>query len=277
MNYPVIDKVFIELGPFSVHWYGMTYLLGLLVFYLLGRWRVGHTASTWTVPAMGDLMFYGVLGVVVGGRLGFVLFYGFDTFLDDPLWLFRIWEGGMSFHGGLLGVVGVAWFFARRTSRGFLEVTDFAAPLAPVGLGLGRLGNFINAELPGRVTELPFGMRFPCESVRDLNLVCFGDYESVTRHVSSLYQAASDGVLLFLIVWLYSAKPRAVGQVSGVFLLGYGGLRLLTEFAREPDPEKGFVAFAWMTLGQLLSLPMIVGGVALLFLHRNLRQTLRAP
>ena len=227
---------------------------------------------------MGDLMFYGVLGVVVGGRLGFVLFYGFDTFLDDPLWLFRIWEGGMSFHGGLLGVVGVAWFFARRTSRGFLEVTDFAAPLAPVGLGLGRLGNFINAELPGRVTELPFGMRFPCESVRDLNLVCFGGLrECHPARVEPLPGCLGrrPAVLDRLVVFRQAA--RGWGRSSGVFLLGYGGLRLLTEFAREPDPEKGFVAFAWMTLGQLLSLPMIVGGVALLFLHRNLRQTLRAP
>ena len=273
MNYPVIDKVIVELGPLSIRWYGLMYVLGVAAFYLLGKWRIRRRLATWRTQDLADLVFYGVIGVIVGGRVGFVLFYGMDAFLRDPLMLLRIWEGGMSFHGGLLGVIAACWVFARRTQRGFLEIADFAAPLAPVGLGLGRLGNFINAELPGRVTELPIGVHFPCDSVRELTMRCFGDYEAVARHVSSLYQAASDGVVLFLAVWLFAARPRGAGQVSGVFLLVYGSLRFLTEFVREPDPGRGFVAFGWLTTGQLLSLPMIALGVYLIVRHRVASRT----
>ena len=268
MNYPAIDKVIVELGPLSIRWYGLMYVLGVAVFYLLGKQRIRRGLATWEVRDLADLVFYGVVGVIVGGRLGYVLFYATDTFLRDPFMLLRIWEGGMSFHGGLLGVIVACWVFAKRTQRSFLAITDFAAPLAPVGLGLGRVGNFINAELPGRVTELPIGVHFPCDSVRDLTLRCFGEYEAVTRHVSSLYQAASDGVVLFLAVWLFAARPRATGQVSAVFLLVYGCLRFATEFLREPDPGRGFVAFDWLTTGQLLSVPMIALGVVLLLLCR---------
>lgn len=263
MNYPLVDSVLIELGPLSIRWYGLMYVLGFLSFYLLGKWRIRRGSVPWTLPELADLLFYGVAGVVVGGRVGYMLFYGFDDFLRDPLWLVRIWEGGMSFHGGLLGVVVATWLFARKTKRHLLEVTDFAAPLAPVGLGLGRIGNFINAELPGRVTDLPIGVHFPCDSVRHLNLVCFGDYEGVTRHVSSLYQAATDGVLLLVLVWLFAAKPRTTGQVSGLFLLGYGVMRFATELVREPDPDKGFVLLEFLTMGQLLSLPMVLFGIVL--------------
>ena len=273
MNYPEIDKVIVELGPLSIRWYGLMYVLGVVAFYLLGKWRVRRGLSTWRIEDLADLVFYGVVGVIVGGRVGYVVFYGMDTFLTDPLMLLRIWEGGMSFHGGLLGVIAACWVFARRSQRGFLEIADFAAPLAPLGLGLGRLGNFINAELPGRVTELPIGVHFPCDSVRELTLRCFGDYEAVTRHVSSLYQAVSDGVVLFLAVWLFAARPRAAGRVSGLFLLVYGCLRFLTEFVREPDPGRGFVAFDTLTTGQLLSLPMIALGVYLLFGHRAASRT----
>ena len=273
MNYPEIDKVIVELGPLSIRWYGLMYVLGVVAFYLLGKWRVRRGLSDWRIQDLADLVFYGVVGVIVGGRVGYVVFYGMGTFLTDPLMLLRIWEGGMSFHGGLLGVLAACWVFARRSQRSFLEVADFAAPLAPLGLGLGRLGNFINAELPGRVTELPIGVHFPCDSVRELTLRCFGDYEAVTRHVSSLYQAASDGLVLFLAVWLFAAKPRAAGRVSGVFLLVYGCLRFLTEFVREPDPGRGFVALDWLTTGQLLSLPMIALGVYLLLGHRAASRT----
>ncbi len=269
MNYPLIDPVIFDLGPLAIRWYGLMYVLGFAAFYLLGKRRIRRGLASWTAQEVADLLFYGVVGVIVGGRLGSVLFYGLDEFLRDPLSLFRIWEGGMSFHGGLLGAIGVVWLFARKTSRGVLEVTDFAAPLAPIGLGLGRIGNFINAELPGRVTGLPIGVHFPCSSVRGLNLTCFADYESLTRHVSSLYQATTDGVVLFVLVWLFAAKPRAVGEVSGVFLLGYGLMRFLTEFVREPDPHKGFVAFDWLTMGQLLSIPMIAAGIALVVWHRR--------
>lgn len=273
MNYPVIDKVIVELGPLSIRWYGLMYVLGVAAFYLLGKWRIRRGLANWQVQDLADLVFYGVVGVIVGGRLGFVFFYGMDTFLRDPLMLVRIWEGGMSFHGGLLGVIAACWLFGRKTQRSFLEITDFAAPLAPLGLGLGRIGNFINAELPGRVTELPIGVHFPCDSVRELTLRCFGEYEAVTRHVSSLYQAVSDGVVLFLAVWLFAARPRATGVVSAVFLLAYGCLRFSTEFLREPDPGLGFVAFDWLTTGQLLSLPMIALGVCLIYLGRTAGQT----
>lgn len=273
MNYPVIDKVIVELGPLSIRWYGLMYVLGVAAFYLLGKRRVRRGLSTWRIQDLADLVFYGVIGVIVGGRVGFVLFYGMDAFLMDPLMLLRIWEGGMSFHGGLLGVIAACWVFARRSQRDFLEITDFAAPLAPLGLGLGRLGNFINAELPGRVTELPIGVHFPCDSVRELTMRCFGDYETVARHVSSLYQAASDGVVLFVVVWLFAARPRTAGHVSGVFLLAYGSLRFVTEFVREPDPGRGFVAFDALTTGQLLSLPMVALGIYLLFLHRTASRT----
>ena len=275
MYYPEIDKVIVELGPLSIRWYGLMYVFGVAAFYLLGKWRVRRGLATWRVQDLADLVFYGVIGVIVGGRVGFVLFYGMDAFLRDPLMLVRIWEGGMSFHGGLLGVITACWVFARRSQRSFLEISDFAAPLAPLGLGLGRLGNFINAELPGRVTELPIGMHFPCDSVRELTLRCFGDYEAVTRHVSSLYQAVSDGIVLFLVVWLFASRPRAAGHVSGVFVLVYGCLRFLTEFVREPDPGRGFVAFDYLTTGQLLSLPMIALGGYLLFLHRTASPTPR--
>ena len=268
MNYPQIDAVAVALGPVSVRWYGLMYVLGFVAFYLLGKWRANHgpsAAPAWTPQEIADLLFFGVVGVIVGGRLGYVLFYGLEQFLGDPLWLVRVWEGGMSFHGGLLGVIGATWLFARRGRRPFLAVVDFAAPLAPVGLGLGRVGNFINAELPGRVTELPIGVHFPCSSVRDFNLACFGEYEPALRHVSSLYQVAAEGGVLFGLVWLFAAKPRAVGRVAGVFLLGYGGLRFVTEFFRQPDQGLGFVAFDWLTMGQALSLPMVAFGLYLLF------------
>ena len=278
-TYPQIDSVIVSLGPVSIRWYGLMYVLGFAAFYFLGKWRASRPVpdgqAPWTPPQLADLLFYGVVGVVVGGRLGYVLFYGLDEFLRDPLWLVRIWEGGMSFHGGLLGVVGAIWLYARRASRAFLAVTDLAAPLAPVGLGLGRLGNFINAELPGRVTESSLGVHFPCSSVRDFNLVCFGEFEAVARHVSSLYQATAEGVVLFAIVWLYAARQSRVGRISGVFLLGYGVLRFVTEFFRQPDPGKGFVAFDLLTMGQMLSLPMVALGLYLLF-RRTSRPAMKA-
>lgn len=264
MNYPLIDPIIFHLGPLAIRWYGLMYVLGFAAFYLLAKVRIRSGQVQWKTQDVADLLFYGVVGVVVGGRLGSVLFYGFDEFLRDPLSLVRIWEGGMSFHGGLVGAIGAMWLFARKTSRDFLAVTDFVAPLAPIGLGLGRIGNFINAELPGRVTDSLLGVHFPCASVRGLNLTCFTDYEDAARHVSSLYQASAEGIALFALVWLFSVRPRSAGQVSGVFLIGYGVLRFLTEFLREPDPHIGFVAVDWMTMGQLLSVPMVLAGVALL-------------
>lgn len=264
MNYPDLDPVALQLGPLALRWYGLMYLFGFAAFLLLGNWRARDQQSGWSPEQVWDLMFYGVFGVVVGGRVGFALFYGWETLLRDPLWVVRLWEGGMSFHGGLLGVLAATAIYAVKKKRAFLSVTDFAAPLVPLGLGFGRLGNFVNAELPGRVTDLPLGVHFPCDAVRGLSVSCYGQYEAVARHVSSLYQAATEGLVLFALLWWYARKPRAAGQVSGLFLLGYGGLRLATEFVREPDPDKGFVAFGWLTMGQALSLPMAVLGAALL-------------
>lgn len=264
MNYPDLDPVALQLGPLALRWYGLMYLFGFAAFLLLGNWRARDQQSGWSPEQVWDLMFYGVFGVVVGGRLGFALFYGWETLLRDPLWVIRLWEGGMSFHGGLLGVLAATAIYAVKKKRAFLSVTDFAAPLVPLGLGFGRLGNFVNAELPGRVTDLPLGVHFPCDAVRGLSVSCYGQFEAVARHVSSLYQAVTEGLVLFALLWWYARKPRAAGQVSGLFLLGYGGLRLVTEFVREPDPDKGFVAFGWLTMGQALSLPMAVLGAALL-------------
>lgn len=264
MNYPDLDPVALQLGPLALRWYGLMYLFGFAAFLLLGNWRARDQQHGWSPEQVWDLMFYGVFGVVVGGRLGFALFYGWETLLRDPLWVIRLWEGGMSFHGGLLGVLAATAIYAVKKKRAFLSVTDFAAPLVPLGLGFGRLGNFVNAELPGRVTDLPLGVHFPCDAVRGLSVSCYGQFEAVARHVSSLYQAATEGLVLFALLWWYARKPRAAGQVSGLFLLGYGGLRLATEFVREPDPDKGFVAFGWLTMGQALSLPMAVLGAALL-------------
>ena len=265
MNYPSIDSVIVELGPLALRWYGLMYVLGFAAFYLLAKWRIRRRLGDWTAPQVADLIFYGVVGVVAGGRLGYALFYGIEKLLSDPLWALRIWEGGMSFHGGLVGVLVAVWLYARNAGRQFLDVADFVAPLVPIGLGLGRVGNFINAELPGRVTELPFGVHFPCAAVRGLNYTCFGEFEPVLRHVSSLYQAATEGLLLFLLVWFFAAKPRLRGRLSGLFLLGYGSFRFCTEFVRQPDAELGFVALDWLTMGQLLSLPMVAFGLFLLF------------
>jgi len=267
LHYPEIDPVIIALGPLALRWYGLAYLAGFAIAWWLGTRRAGTEAGAgWTEKEVSDVVFYGALGAVLGGRVGYVLFYGFKQFLDDPLWLFRIWDGGMSFHGGLLGVlVALAWF-ARATHRPFFAVTDFVAPVIPIGLGLGRLGNFVNMELPGRMTEASWGLIYPCsaDAIRQINPLCTGAWEEFARHPSPLYQAFAEGVVLFVVVWLFAARPRAVGAVSGVFLMSYGLLRFATEWFRQPDGHLGFLAFEWLTMGQLLSLPMVLFGILLL-------------
>ena len=262
MHYPAIDPIVLQLGPFALRWYGLMYLLAFGAFYLLGRVRGGDRG--FTSVDVSDLVFYGVAGVVLGGRVGFVLFYGFDRLVQDPLWLFRIWEGGMSFHGGLLGAIGAMWLQARVKRRAFLELADFVAPLVPLGLGLGRLGNFINTELPGRITESALGVHFPCRVVREMTAICFGEYEAVTRHVSSLYQAFAEGLVLFVIVWLYARHARPTGSVAGIFLIAGGCLRFATEFFREPDSHLGLFFFDTLSMGQLLSLPVVAFGIFLM-------------
>ena len=262
MHYPEIDPVIVALGPLAVRWYGLAYLAAFAVCWYLGQWRARRSPD-WTREQLSDLVFYGALGAVLGGRLGYVLFYGFDALLRDPMILVRIWDGGMSFHGGLLGVVAAMAWFARRRRRSFWRVTDFAAPLVPIGLGFGRLGNFANTELPGRMTDVAWAFIYPCkaDAIRAINPLCTGAWEPFARHPSPLYQAFAEGVVLFALVWWAAARPRPAGFVSGVFLTGYGGLRLLTERFREPDGHLGYLAMDWVTMGDLLSLPMAIVGI----------------
>ncbi len=252
--HPDFDPVAFALGPLQVRWYGLMYLLGFVAGWALGRYRAKRPGSGWTAEQVDDLVFYIALGVILGGRVGYILFYGFGSFLHNPLTLFRIWEGGMSFHGGFLGVLLAMALFARKYRRGFWPTVDFIAPLIAPGILFGRLGNFINGELWGRATDLPWGMVFRQTG------------DGLPRHPSQLYEAALEGVALFVIVWLFSAKPRPTMAVSGVFALAYGIFRFLVEFVRQPDPQLGYLAFGWLTMGQVLSLPLIAVGAVLLSL-----------
>ena len=264
MNYPAIDPVIFSIGPVSVRWYGMAYVVAFIACFLLGQYRIKKFGHKWTLGQWSDIVFYGTIGTLVGGRLGYVLFYDFGRTLEDPLWIFRIWEGGMSFHGGLLGVMVALLLWSHRHKFRLFEIADFVAPLVSIGIGFGRLGNFANTELPGRVTESFLGVHFPCYAVTQLNPMCVGEFEPVTRHVSSLYQAFTSGVIVFVVVWLYSSNKRPLGSVSGLFLASYGVGRFCTEFFREPDVGLGFIIGEWMTMGQLLSIPLIVAGVLLM-------------
>lgn len=268
MHYPVIDPIIVELGPVALRWYGLMYILGFAAVYLLGNWRINHRPNTlsgaWDSQQLSDLVFYGAMGAVLGGRVGYIVFYALDRFAADPLYLLRVWEGGMSFHGGFLGVLVAMLMFGRRTQKDFLSVTDFLAPLCAVGLGLGRMGNFINMELPGRITDSAVGLVFPCRAVSDLNPMCFGVWENAARHPSSLYQGLTEGLLLFCLLWWLALTPRPKGTLSGAFLTAYGCARFVTEFFRSPDAHLGFVLFELLSMGQLLSVPMIVAGLLLL-------------
>ena len=252
--HPDFDPIAFSLGPLHVRWYGLMYLLGFLAGWALGRYRAKQPHSGWTAEQMDDVVFYIALGVILGGRVGYLLFYSFSNFLSDPLMLFRVWEGGMSFHGGFLGVLVAMVLFSGKYQKPFWVTVDFIAPLIAPGILFGRLGNFINGELWGKVTDLPWGMVFRQTG------------DQLPRHPSQLYEAALEGVALFLIVWLFSAKPRPTMAVSGVFALSYGVFRLLVEFVRQPDPQLGYLAFGWVTMGQLLSLPLMAVGVMLLAL-----------
>jgi phosphatidylglycerol:prolipoprotein diacylglycerol transferase len=251
MTYPHIDPVALSLGPLKIHWYGVLYLVAFASAWWLGRYRARRSDSGWKVEQIEDLIFYGALGVVLGGRIGYVLFYNFGAFLDNPLMLLTVWQGGMSFHGGLLGVMIALWLYARKQQRGYFEVLDFVAPLVPLGLGAGRIGNFINGELWGKVSDVPWAMVFPG-----------GGPEP--RHPSMLYEFFLEGIVLFVIVWFYSSKPRPTMAVTGLFGACYGLFRILVEFVRMPDAHIGYMAFGWVTRGMLLSLPMVVIGVGMM-------------
>jgi len=246
--HPQFDPVAIALGPLQVHWYGLMYVIGFLGFLFIGKMRSKEPNSVMNPDRVDDMMFWGALGVVAGGRVGYMLFYNLKGFLSDPISLFQIWDGGMSFHGGLLGVILAMFLLARRWKLNFFQVSDFVAPLVPIGLGAGRIGNFINGELWGRVTDVPWGMVFP-------------QVDNIVRHPSQLYQAFLEGLVLFLVLNWFRKRSPPVGAISGLFLVGYGMARIIVEFVREPDAQLGYVAWGWVTQGQVLSVPMILLGV----------------
>ena len=255
--HPQFDPVALHIGPLAIRWYGLMYLVGFVLFVLLGKVRAKREMLTgWRPRDIDDMLFYGVFGVIVGGRLGYVLFYKPLHYLANPLEVFAVWAGGMSFHGGFLGVLVALWLFARRRGKRLLDVLDFVAPLVPLGFAAGRLGNFINGELVGRVTNVPWAMVFP-------------QVDNLPRHPSQLYQFGLEGVLLFAILWVYTSRRRPMGAPSGMFLAGYGALRFIAEYFREPDAFLGELALG-LTMGQWLSLPMMLIGLAMLvWAHRH--------
>ncbi|UXI67137.1 prolipoprotein diacylglyceryl transferase [Tahibacter amnicola] len=275
-----INPVAVTLGTaehhVSIHWYGLMYILGGLAAYLLGKRRLAQGRLPITLERYGDLMFYAMLGVILGGRIGYILFYGMDQVLENPHTIYRVWEGGMSFHGGLLGVLTAGFFWARKQQLRFFDAIDFVAPLVPIGLGLGRLGNFIGAELWGKHTDLPWGVVFPSslshlgKSTAELKaMFAAGQLSGEARHPSQLYELALEGVVLFVVLWIFSTKPRRRYAVSGLFALLYGVFRFAVEFVREPDAQLGYLLGGWVTMGQVLSLPLILIGIVLLVKSRN--------
>jgi len=273
-TYPLIniDPVAVSLGPLDIHWYGIMYLMAFLSFWAIGNRRATRQSWwAWSKQDVSDILFYGMLGVIIGGRIGYMLFYGFDLLIQNPLSIVKIWDGGMSFHGGLLGVVIAMLWFARRTQRSFWQVADFVAPMVPLGLAFGRLGNFVGGELWGRLTDVPWAMIFAkstgfrAADTQALNEAWqSGALDHLARHPSQLYQAGMEGLGLFIILMWYSSKPRPAAAVSGLFLLGYGIFRLGAEFFRQPDEHLGFLAMHWLTMGMLLSLPMIALGLGII-------------
>lgn len=277
MHYFVdIDPIAFSIGPLAVHWYGIMYLIAFGAFWMLGerRRRLGRLPVGPT--AFSDLAFYGMIGVIVGGRVGYMLFYGTADLIANPLSLFKIWEGGMSFHGGLLGVVAAMGLWSRRNGLHFFDVTDFIAPLVPIGLGMGRLGNFIGGELWGRHTDVSWGMIFPRaietagHSFEQLKtMAAAGQLDNEVRHPSQLYQMALEGFTLFCVLYIVSMKPRPRYLISGLFALLYGIFRFAVEFVREPDAQLGYLAWGWLTMGQILSLPLIIVGLVWIIMSRR--------
>ena len=262
LSYPDINPVAVDLGFIQIRWYGISYVTGILLAWWLLRVRSARLYELWSADQVADLIFYATLGIILGGRLGSVLFYNLPYYLGHPLDVFKIWEGGMSFHGGLLGVLTAMWLFARRQKMRFFDVSDFLAPVVPVGLFLGRIANFINGELWGRPSNLPWAMIFPDPRAGN-----------VPRHPSQLYEACFEGLVLFAVLWWFSSRPRPVMATSGLFLLLYGVFRGLVELVREPDWQIGYLAGGWLTMGMLLSVPMVVLGILLLYLAYRQRQT----
>jgi phosphatidylglycerol:prolipoprotein diacylglycerol transferase len=274
-----IDPIALRLGPVQVHWYGVMYMLGFIAAWWLGRRRIraGRLPGV-TEQAFGDMLFYGMLGVVLGGRIGYVLFYAFGDFLRNPLMLLRIWEGGMSFHGGLLGVMAGIALWCRRQKIHFMDAMDFIAPLVPPGLGFGRLGNYVGGELWGKLTGGDWGVIFPrslpqpyaslpMQQLHDLHAK--GVLDVFARHPSQLYQAGLEGLFVGVLLWWFSSRPRPRYAVGGMFALLYGIQRFVIEFVRMPDEQIGYLAWGWLTMGQVLSLPLIALGLGWLWWSRR--------
>lgn len=272
LAFPKFDPVIFSIGPVSLHWYGLMYLVGFVFAMWLAVRRANKPGSGWTKVEVENLLYAGFLGVFVGGRVGYVLFYNLPLFLDNPLYLFKVWDGGMSFHGGLLGVILVMFWFAHRTKRTFFQVSDFMAPLIPFGLGAGRLGNFINGELWGRVTtDTPWAMLFPGSRTEDIAIAAadpnllplLNQYGVLPRHPSQLYEMVLEGIVLFIILNLFIRKPRPMGAVSGLFLIGYGAFRIIVEAFRQPDAQLGLFE-GTISMGQILSVPMVIAGIIMM-------------
>ena len=250
-THPQFDPTAIHLGSFGIHWYGLMYLTGFVAFLLLGRYQVKHKPwFNWNEIMIDDALFYGALGVIFGGRLGYVVFYQASYFIQHPLEIFAVWQGGMSFHGGFIGVLVAMFLFNKKHPQPWLTTMDFIAPLVPIGLGAGRMGNFINGELWGRVTDGSFGMIFP-------------QADNLVRHPSQLYEFALEGIVLFILLWWHSGKQRSTGAISALFLIGYGSFRFLVEFTRQPDDFLGLLGLG-LSMGQWLSLPMVLVGIWML-------------
>ena len=264
--HPNFDPVAIAIGPVKVHWYGLMYLLAFALGWWLGRVRTRDAWRGWSRDDVGDVLFWVALGVVAGGRLGFMLFYDFERLLANPLSVFAVWQGGMSFHGGLIGVLIAMWWFARTRGRGFFDVADFIAPLVPLGIAAGRFGNFINGRLWGTPSDLPWAMVFHDPRAG-----------GVPRHPSQLYEALLEGVVLFAVLWWFTRRPRPAMAASGVFLLGYGVARTVVEFVRVPDAHLGYLAFGWVTMGLVLTVPMIAAGLVLAILAVTRNELQSAP
>lgn len=250
--YPNINPIAFHIGPLKVHWYGLMYLLSFIVGWLLALYRAKTSHLNFTKEQIGDLIFFIAVGVIFGGRLGYILFYDFPHFIHHPWIVFEVWNGGMSFHGGLIGTILMICWWAKRNHKHFIDITDFVAPIVPIGLAAGRIGNMINGELWGRITTVSWGVIYPQAG-------------PMPRHPSEIYEFLLEGVVLFIILWWFSMKSRPRWAISGLFLVLYGSFRFFCEFFRQPDPQLGFIVFHWLTMGQLLSLPMIILGIIILF------------
>lgn len=256
------DPVAFRVFGWPIHWYGLMYLIGFSTSWGLARYRIRQKIIDWKPIEVDDLLFYAGLGAIAGGRIGYMFFYNFKVLAQDPMSFFRVWEGGMSFHGGLLGVMVGLWFFNRKYQRGYFNILDFIAPYVPISIITVRFGNFLNGELWGKVSDVPWAMVFP------------GSGSSLPRHPSPLYECLLEGVLLFIILWIYSAKPRPMMAVSGVFAIGYGVARFMVEFVRLPDAHIGYLAFGWVTMGQILTIPIILAGSIFLWLaYHSVKKT----